>query len=138
MSKIEFKQDYYVYTPKTQGIYPIQEIDWDRLKSLIHKIIPEKKLYSTFSSLLLGVFISSVFSIISLNILENLPDWILPTNWIICISSLLIGIALIIIDNQQKEILKLTSQFILDEMVKIEEQYDKQDNTTKNDVQKQQ
>ena len=123
MTDINFTQDYFIYTAKKQGVFPIQENDWNRLKDLIKKIIPQKKVYSIISSISFGVFISAIFSLISLSSIETVPTWIIPTNWLILMFALVLGIALIIIDNQQKEIIRITSDFIIDEFVKLEEQF---------------
>lgn len=123
MNDINFTQDYFLYTPKKQGIFPIQENDWNRLKALIKKIIPQKKVYSIISSISFGVFISAIFSLISLSTIEHVPSWLVPTNWIVAVFSLILGIALIIIDNQQKEIIQFTSDFIIEEFEKLEKQF---------------
>ncbi len=122
---MEFSQDYTVFHPKKICVYPISETDWERVKKLVNNIIPEKKIYNILASALIGIFVSSIFSLISLNTLTNLPDWILPTNWSISISSLTLGIVLMIIDNQQKDMIKLNSEFILKEMSDSEKQFDK-------------
>jgi hypothetical protein len=124
MNKLSFSQDYFVYTPKKQGVYPIQEAEWNRLKKMIEKIVPEKKVYSTIASVLFGVFASSIFSIISLYTLHDLPRWIFPANWAILISSLILAIALTIIDSQQKKILQVSSEIILCDMQDIEEKFE--------------
>lgn len=126
MNDINFTQDYYFYTPKKQGVFPIQESDWNRLKELVKKIIPQKKIYTIISSISFGVFISAIFSLISLATIESFPDWILPTNWLVLIFSFVLGIALVFIDNQQKEIIQITSEFILEEFDKLEEQFIKE------------
>ena len=125
MNNFKFTQDYVIYSPKKQGVYPVQEMDWNRLKNMIQNIIPERKIYNILYSLFFGIFISSLFSIISLSPLNNLPTWLLPTNFSICISSLVIGISLVIIDMQQKKIIRFNSRYIIDEMKKIEEQFEK-------------
>ena len=96
-----------------------------RVRGLIKSIIPGKKIYSTIASIMFGVSISSVFSLFNFYQLENLPDWTLPTNWTILIGSLVVGVALLIIDAQQKEIIKISSDFILSEMETIEKNFDK-------------
>ena len=125
MSDIKFSKDYFIYPPKSQGVFPIQESDWNRVRGLIKSIIPGKKIYSTIASIMFGVSISSVFSLFNFYQLENLPDWTLPTNWTILIGSLVVGVALLIIDAQQKEIIKISSDFILSEMETIEKNFDK-------------
>lgn len=135
MDNLQFTQDYYLYSPKKQGVYPVQETEWNRLKKLIQNIIPQKKIYNILSSIAFGVAISSIFSIITLYTLSQLPSWILPANWAIFVSTLIIGICLLLIDSQQKQIIKITTDYILKEMTTIEEQYDKKkDNNNESDM----
>lgn len=126
MDNMKFSKEYIFYPSKEQGVYPIQENDWNRIKTLIHGLIPEKKLYKVCYSLSFGVFASSIFSLLTFYSLSSLSSWILPTNWAITISSIILGIVLVIIDNQQKEIIKLSSNFIIEEMDKIEAQFIKE------------
>jgi hypothetical protein len=130
MNKLSFSQDYFVYEPKRQGVYPIQESDWNRLERMIEKIVPERKIYSILASAALGVFASSIFSVISLYTLKDLPTWIFPTNCAILISSLIVGIALIKIDSQQKEILQVSSKIILSDLHNIKEKFEQTEKST--------
>lgn len=123
MSELNFRQDYLVYTPKREGIYPLPESDWQRLKGLIKKVIPEKKVYNIISSLSFGIFVSSIFSVITFYTIDKIATWIIPTNWAILIGSLIIGISLLIIDNQQKGIITLTVNLIIEEMDSLEKKY---------------
>lgn len=125
MNNYNFTQDYTIFETKKKGLYPIHETDWERLKFMAEKIIPEKKIYIIISSICFGIFASSMFSIFSLYTLKNLPSWILPANWAILISSLILGVILIILDNQQKQLIKYSSLNICHEMKLLEEQYEK-------------
>ncbi len=93
--------------------------------NFVSQIIPEKKVYHFLSSLFFGIFIASVFFIFSLYTLPNLPNWILPTSWAISIGSFVVGVLLVAIDNQQKNIIIFTSKYVLEEMEKLEKQFDK-------------
>ncbi|HRZ28569.1 MAG TPA: hypothetical protein P5295_17295 [Spirochaetota bacterium] len=125
MNNYNFSQDYTLFTPKRKGLYPIQETDWERLKFIAGNILSEKKIYCIISSICFGIFASSIFSVLSLYTLDNLPQWIIPTNIAILISSLILGIVLLYLDHQQKQIIKYSSQSIIYEMKSIEEQYEK-------------
>ena len=126
MKNLKYSKDYITYPAKEQGVYSIEEKDWNRIKELIHKLIPEKKIFKIIYSILFGIFASSIFSLLTFYSLSNLPNWILPTNWAITVASLIVGVAFIIIDNQQKEIIKITSNFIIEEMNNIELQFIKE------------
>ncbi|MGI5064432.1 hypothetical protein E4N95_13355 [Treponema denticola] len=128
MNEINFTQDYIVYSIKKEGVYPLPESDWERLKNLIKKIIPETKLFNVIASVAFGIFISSIFSLITFYSVQNLNKWIIPTNWAILIASLVIGFALVIIDNQQGKIIKLSTTIIIEEMQEIEKKFVKEVN----------
>jgi len=128
MTSFTFTQAYYVYQAKPVGVYPMKETDWERLKRMISAIIPNKKIYQVLYSIAIGIFCSSIFSLIAFYITKNVPNWAMMTNWIITIVSFIIGIALIIIDNQQKDLISQTSESVLSEMEIIEKTFDKPEN----------
>ena len=128
MNEINFTQDYIVYSIKKEGVYPLPGSDWERLKNLIKKIIPETKLFNVIASVAFGIFISSIFSLITFYSVQNLNKWIIPINWAILIASLVIGFALVIIDNQQGKIIKLSTTIIIEEMQEIEKKFVKEVN----------
>ncbi len=128
MNEINFTQDYIVYSIKKEGVYPLPESDWERLKNLIKKIIPETKLFNVIASVAFGIFISSIFSLITFYSVQNLNKWIIPINWAILIASFVIGFALVMIDNQQGKIIKLSTTIIIEEMQEIEKKFVKEVN----------
>ena len=128
MNEINFTQDYIVCSIKKEGVYPLPESDWERLKNLIKKIIPETKLFNVIASVAFGIFISSIFSLITFYSVQNLNKWIIPINWAILIASFVIGFALVMIDNQQGKIIKLSTTIIIEEMQEIEKKFVKEVN----------
>ena len=128
MNEINFTQDYIVYSIKKEGVYPLPESDWERLKNLIKKIIPETKLFHVIASVAFGIIISSIFSLITFYSVQNLNKWIIPINWAILIASFVIGFALVMIDNQQGKIIKLSTTIIIEEMQEIEKKFVKEVN----------
>jgi len=124
MDGLKLSQDYYVYTPKKSAVYPITESDWNRIKKMLGNVIVPKKVYSFFSSLCFGITASSIFSFISFITIEKIPNWIIPTNISIGISSLILAIILLILDEQQKDIIKISSHFIIEEMESIESKFE--------------
>jgi hypothetical protein len=123
MSDIRLSQDYIVVSPRESTVYPITESDWSHIKIMLNNMIQSKKIYSVLSSFFFGIFGSSIFSIISLLTLGDLPPWILPTNIAICVSTLILGIVLLMIDDQQNKLIIYSSKLILEEMKNIEERY---------------
>ena len=97
-------------------------------KSIPKKIIPETKLFNVIASVAFGIFISSIFSLITFYSVQNLNKWIIPINWAILIASFVIGFALVMIDNQQGKIIKLSTTIIIEEMQEIEKKFVKEVN----------
>jgi ABC-type iron transport system FetAB permease component len=124
MANIEYSQKFLITPPKQTHMFPITESEWMRLKKLISRKTPTIKLISYLPSLFLGIFSSSIFSIISLFTIENKPSWVFPTNVVICVSSLILGAGFISIDILQKKIANNSSNDIIDEMNNIEKQYE--------------
>ena len=125
MSDFKFSQDYVVYKAKKEGVYPIKETDWSRLKRLINGIIPNKNLFQILASISFGIFGSAIFSLIAFNSAENLDKWVLPTTWVIFCVSIIAGIGLLILDKQQKVIISYSTTDVLNEMIEIEKSFDK-------------
>lgn len=125
MTTFKFSQDYQVYQAKQEGIYPIRETDWDRLKRMIKSIIPHKRIFQMLYSISIGIFGSSIFSLITIYVLDSPPFWALLANWIITLVSLICGGVLIILDNQQKEIVTKSTDEVINEMTLIENAFEK-------------
>jgi hypothetical protein len=131
MSDLKFSQEYVVYRAKKEGVYPIKETDWSRIKRLVIGIIPNKSLFLLLSSASFGVFASAIFSIIGFNTAEKIESWVMPTTWVIFFVSLITGIGLIILDETQKKMITYSTNDVLIEMAEIEKSFDKSDDENK-------
>jgi hypothetical protein len=120
MDSIKITQDYVVYNVKKECIIPIRESEWMRLRRMIKGIIPHRKIFQIISSILWGVFGSAIFSLIAFQTADNLDQWVLPTTWTIFFVSMILGICLLILDGQQKEIINISTESVLGEMDIIE------------------
>lgn len=127
MSDFKFSQDYVVYKAKKEGVYPIKETDWARLKRLVNGIIPNKSLFQILSSISFGVFASAIFALIGFKTADKLDAWVMPTTWVIFSVSLIAGIGLLILDRLQKDMITYSSNDVLTEMIEIEKSFDKSD-----------
>ena len=125
MSEFTFSQDYVVYKAKKEGIYPIKESDWSRLKRIIGGIIPNKSIFQILASIAFGIFASAIFSLIAFNTATGLEKWVEPTTWVIFFVSLIAGIGLLILDKQQKQMITYSTSDVLTEMGEIERSFDK-------------
>jgi hypothetical protein len=131
MIDLKFSQEYVVYRAKKEGVYPIKETDWSRIKRLVIGIIPNKSLFLLLSSASFGVFASAIFSIIGFNTAEKIESWVMPTTWVIFFVSLITGIGLIILDETQKKMITYSTNDVLTEMAEIEKSFDKSDDENK-------
>lgn len=125
MNEFKFTQDYAVYRFKRQGVYPIQESDWNRLKRMIKAIIPHKRIFQILSSISFGIFASSMFALIAFQSATQLDSWVLPTTWSIFSVSLILGIGLLVLDYKQKEIIQVSTTNVIAEMDLLEQSYDR-------------
>jgi len=125
MSDFKFSQDYVVYKAKKEGVYPIKETDWTRLKRLVKGIIPNKKLFQIFASIFFGSFVSSIFALIGFETAEKLDAWVMPTTWVIFSVSLIAALGLLLLDRSQKDMITYSTNDVLTEMTEIEKSFDK-------------
>lgn len=125
MTDFKFTQDYVVYKAKKEGIYPIKESDWKRLKRIVSGIIPNKTIFQIMASISFGIFASAIFSIIAFKSAEKLENWVMPTTWVIFFVSLIAGIGLLILDKFQKKMITYSANDVLTEMGEIEKSFDK-------------
>ena len=117
----KFTQDFSMYTPKDQSVYPINIVNWRKLKQMIKNIIPHSRIFQILASIMLGTFFSSILSLVALNTSEKPVSWAISTTWIILICSLIIGLALFYLDKLQKEFITASTTSVLEEMELIEE-----------------
>jgi hypothetical protein len=120
MDGYKITQDYVIYSVKKECVYPIRESEWTRLKGMIKSIIPHKKIFQIISSICWGIFASAIFSLIAFQSADKLEVWVQPTTWSIFAVSFIIGICLLILDNQQKDIINNSTVSVLEEMENIE------------------
>ena len=76
-------------------------------------------------SIAIGIFGSSIFSLITIYLVDSAPNWAILINWIITLVSLICGEGLIILDNQQKEIVTKSADKVISEMTLIENSFEK-------------
>lgn len=125
MNEFKFSQDYIIYQAKKEGVYPIKESDWGRLKRQITGIVPNNNTFQIFSSIGFGIFASAIFALIAFNTTEKLALWALPATWTIFFVSLFSGIGFLALDKFQKNIIKISSTDVLFEMSEIEKGFTK-------------
>lgn len=120
--------DYIVFRPKPGAVYYIPQADWNRLKNMIHKIVPNSSWYQIFAATFFGVAISAFFEWLGFKILISPPPWIFPTIYAIEVSSLILACAFYRLDKRYKIYTQVSSKDIVDEMDTIEKNLTKQKN----------
>jgi hypothetical protein len=128
--QFSFATNYEVCVIKSQKVFSIRENDWQRIKTHISNIIPKTSIFEICASVLYGIFGSSILSLLAFYNSKSIEPWIFIVNWAILICSLLLGIAMSILDSQQKRIIKTSVQYVLDEMNDIENELEQPDNCT--------
>lgn len=124
-NKYTIRQEYLVYKIKEKKVYPVCESDWERIKRMIRNIVPHKRIYQIFANIFIGICISSAFSLVAFNAAEKIAPWVLPAMWCIFSVSLLLSIALLFLDSQQKTIISTSAGNVITEMMQIEEGCDR-------------
>lgn len=127
MSDFKFSQEYVLYKSKKEGVYPIKETDWYRIKRLIRGIIPNKNNFQTLSSTSFGFSASAIFSFIGFMTVEKLNKWIIPITFLLSTISLLAGIGFFFLDRFQNKMITYSTADVLTEMQEIEKLFDKPD-----------
>lgn len=124
MSELKFSKEYSVCKPKDEAVYPIPLSDWNRIKNRIKRICPQRRVYQVLASVCFGVFGSSILALVPFyNMRASLQPWVLPTAWAFLVVSLILGIALLIIDGQQKSIIDESTDSVIEDMDALEEKY---------------
>ncbi len=125
MNDFKFTQDYFVYKNKKEGVFPIKESDWKRLKRIIGQIIPHERIFQIFSSVFFGIFASSIFSLIAFQATTKIENWVKPVTWSICLVSLILAVSLLILDKRHKGIITLSTKDVLTDMSEIEKSFER-------------
>lgn len=123
-AELKFNQEHVILQPKRQRSYPVQESDWKKLKTKLEECSPNKStLLKDIALILIGSGISSFLSLVALFNSKDVANWILITNWVLFLCSIILGSCLLYLDSQQNK--KLTSDIneVLREMEIIEQKY---------------
>jgi hypothetical protein len=121
-STFNFTTDYVVYPIREQGIYPIRESDWFRIKRLTKNIIPPLRIFEILASGFVGVTGSALLSIIAFYNTSSVDPSLIMIAWATLICSLVLSIVLFIIDSQQKRIVTTSVENVIQEMDSIEKE----------------
>ncbi|MDJ1092104.1 hypothetical protein QNJ39_10960, partial [Macrococcus caseolyticus] len=103
---LSFTPNYHVVQFKTEKMLPVSESDWNELKSEINSFSGQKdSIFSKidFGQLLIGAFISSLFSLLALYNSYDVNMWLFIVNWVITITTFLVGISFLLFNKEKEE-----------------------------------
>lgn len=123
---VTFSQDYVVRTPRDQGIIPVLDKDWKRLRRMVEAIVPPKRIFQVLGSISVSLSGSSLLALIAFLNTEALDPWVVPTTMAIMGATALMGGSLFWQDRQQRQFLTTTTEDVTDEMDDIEATYEQE------------
>jgi hypothetical protein len=127
LDPISFTKDYIAYRSRRQGVYPIPEVDWTRLKRLTAAIKPVRRIYQNLSSAMFGVSASALLTLIASLNTPNIASWIQPTNWAIFLGSMIVGSVFLHVDSKLGEQMSAGATDVLSEMGVLEATFEPAD-----------
>ncbi len=105
---------------KPQVVYPIQESDWGRIKSLVNKITPHRRIIENLAYVCFGVSGSSLASIVALQTATNVASWVTFLTIGLIIVPLMLGLIFLYFDRQQTQQINVSVKDLLDEIALLE------------------
>lgn len=123
---LSFTPNYHVVQFKTEKMLPVSESDWNELKSEINSFSGQKdSIFSKidFGQLLIGAFISSLFSLLALYNSYDVNMWLFIVNWVITITTFLVGISFLLFNKEKEEIKKIHLNKANDKISTIENKH---------------
>ena len=106
---------------RNEVVMPITHSEWCRVKDLASKIKAPKNIYGYLASIMLGIFPSSIFAMISFDV--DTKNWYKITIICLFVISLVLSIIFYTIHQNHEESKGVLGHDILSEMHRIEEQF---------------
>jgi hypothetical protein len=124
MSEIRVSQSLSVYQIKEESAFPVPVSEWKRLRSKIEAICPQRRIYQNLASVFWGIFASAILALIAFYAGANsLEPWVLPTAWAVLVGSAVLGVVLLVLDDQQKLVIAQSTKIVLDDMTALEQKH---------------
>ena len=117
--------EYQLYQLKPQGVYPVPESDWERIKRMIREIIPVHNWYQALAAMFFGVFVAAIFTAVSFSASSQVPRWAQLTTWSGMVIGFVLAPCLFFLDRTQKQSVTRSAKTVIDEMELMEEGYEK-------------
>lgn len=115
--------EHLVYERIEEGVYPIVQTDWNRIKSIAADIKCPRKGFSIGWSICVGIFPSALFSLITIG--KTAPNWVLIILICCVVISFVLAIVFIILDAFEEKRFTSTGNSLVAEMSTIELQFRK-------------
>ena len=128
LHKISFAQQLEVTVPSTGLCFPIPESEWQYLKNKINRIQQPKFLFQTIGSAALGVTGSAFVAAVTLPntlVIAGVPGTLIC--WGLTIVFLFGGVLSLFFARNQKQLILLTREDVLEEMRRIENRFRTED-----------
>jgi hypothetical protein len=77
-SDTRFTQEYALYKPKEQIIYPIPQDEWNRLKGRVKVVPPHNRVFEILALQAAQLAISAFFANLALVTVKDVPAWMKP------------------------------------------------------------
>lgn len=119
----EMISKFFVSTPPEKIGFPVEEIDWDNLKTKIQSLKKPRTFFAKATDICIGIFTTSLFTLFSyFPIRENIikKPFIVCTIFILLVTSLISAIVCAINSFYQKKQSEISINLLLDDMKNIE------------------
>lgn len=117
----KIKQSHTIRQRRHEEVMPITHSEWCRIKDLASKIKSPKNTYGYWASIMLGVFPSAIFAMISFD--ADTKNWYKITVICLFVISLVLSLIFYSIHQNNEESKGVLGQDVLNEMHRIEEQF---------------
>lgn len=118
-SSIQMSQGYDVLPPKTGKAYPILCEEWNYLKNNIRTITERPNVYHTIGSVLFGVCLSTVITIVTGSFVS--PKLVIA--WSVVAVTLIVGIVCLYFAREKRKLTEKKASDVLSQMELIEKRY---------------
>lgn len=125
---IAVSREFSVELPKGEGGFLVLRSDWNRIKTMIARIVPAKNWYQVCGSICVGLAVSAIFSLIGFASSKDVPSWAKLTDWCVLVSGIVLSIGLFALDAQQRSYTIQRTADVTEEMDRIEKLCEATDN----------
>jgi|ERR1700722_1620203 len=118
--KIRVSQEYSVTLPQNRNAYMVLITDWQKIKRMIRKMVPQQNWYQICASLSAGVALTTLVGFV---LADNPTEHFKIVTGFVLLASCLFAIGLFALDAQQRKYVSESSSNVLEEMDELEKLY---------------